>query len=141
MGYSVAASLRTEACRRKCATGLACLYGFVGTMHLLWPKPFLKITPDWVPSPHLVILLTGLCEIAGALGIVTVRLHRAAGIGLALYAVCVFPANIKHAIDALSSDPSVWEWIYHLLRLPLQPVLIWLPLFAGRVVRWPQQER
>ncbi|WP_296083693.1 DoxX family protein [uncultured Agrobacterium sp.] len=137
----MAASLRTEACRRKCATGLACLYGFVGTMHLLWPKPFLKITPDWVPSPHLVILLTGLCEIAGALGIVTARLQRAAGIGLALYAVCVFPANIKHAIDALSSDPSVWEWIYHLLRLPLQPVLIWLPLFAGRVVRWPQQER
>ncbi|WP_296106655.1 DoxX family protein [uncultured Agrobacterium sp.] len=137
----MAASLRTEACRRKCATGLACLYGFVGTMHLLWPKPFLKITPDWVPSPHLVILLTGLCEIAGALGIVTARLQRAARIDLALYAVCVFPANIKHAIDALSSDPSVWEWIYHLLRLPLQPVLIWLPLFAGRVVRWPQQER
>jgi uncharacterized membrane protein len=88
-----------------------------------------------------VILLTGLCEIAGAVGIVTARLQRAAGIGLALYAVCVFPANIKHAIDALSGDPSVWEWIYHLLRLPLQPVLIWLPLFAGRVVRWPQQAR
>lgn len=141
MGYSVAASLRTEACRRKCATGLACLYGFVGTMHLLWPTPFLKITPDWVPSPHLVIFLTGLCEIAGAVGIVTAPLQRVAGIGLALYAVCVFPANIKHAIDALSGDTSVWEWIYHLLRLPLQPVLIWLPLFAGRVVRWPQQAR
>ncbi len=141
MGYSVAASLRTEAWRRKCATGLACLYGFVGTIAPSVADAISEITPDWVPSPHLVILLTGLCEIAGAVGIVTARFQRAAGIGLALYAVCVFPANIKHAIDALSGEPSVWEWIYHLLRLPLQPVLICLPLFAGRGVRWPKQER
>ena len=31
--------------------------------------PFVAITPDWVPVPHVVILLTGLCEIAGALAL------------------------------------------------------------------------
>ncbi|MNU69395.1 hypothetical protein D3C71_587780 [compost metagenome] len=87
--------------------------------------------------PLLVILLTGLCEIAGALGIVTASLRRAAGVGLALYAVCVYPANIKHAIDTLSGDPSICQWTYHLVRLPLQPVLVWIALFAGRLVTWP----
>lgn len=87
--------------------------------------------------PQLIILVTGLCEIAGAVGIVTASLRRAAGVALALYAVCVYPANIKHAIDTLSGDPSNWQWAYHLLRLPFQPVLIWIALFAGRLVTWP----
>jgi len=128
---------RTEAWRRRCAIGLTCFYGVAGALHVLWPTTFLKITPDWVPVPLLVILLTGLCEIAGALGIVTASLRRAAGVGLALYAVCVYPANIKHAIDTLSGDPSIWQWTYHLVRLPLQPVLIWIALFAGRLMTWP----
>ncbi len=128
---------RTEAWRRRCAIGLACFYGFAGALHILWPTPFLKITPDWVPAPQLIILLTGLCEIAGAFGIVKASLRRAAGVGLALYAVCVYPANIKHTIDTLSGDPSIWQWTYHLVRLPLQPVLIWIALFAGRLMTWP----
>lgn len=132
---------RTEAWRRTCTIGLASLYGVAGAMHVLWPTPFLKITPHWVPIPQLVVLLTGLCEIAGALGIMTALLQQVAGFGLALYAVCVYPANIKHAIDTLSGDASIWQWTYHLIRLPLQPVLIWIALFAGRLVTWPLQGR
>jgi uncharacterized membrane protein len=90
-----------------------------------------------VPWPHLVIAATGLCEIAGAFGLLTRRLRQAAGIGLALYAVCVFPANIKHAIDDLSAVAPHLGWWYHAPRLLLQPVLVWWALVAGDVVRWP----
>ena len=76
---------------------LIAAYLAAGIFHLATPGPFLMITPDWVPFPRQVIMATGVCEIAGAFGLMTRRLRQAAGIGLALYAVCVFPANIKHA--------------------------------------------
>ncbi|MFJ6323338.1 MULTISPECIES: DoxX family protein [unclassified Rhizobium] len=124
--------------QRRCRWGLSAFYGLAGILHIVLPKPFLGITPAWVPEPETVIFLTGLCEIAGAVGLLMPRLRKAAGIGLALYAVCVFPANIKHAIDGLgAATVSPWQWLYHLVRLPLQLPLVWVALFAGSVVVWP----
>lgn len=117
---------------------MSIFYVLAGGFHLAFPAPFLTITPDWVPDPSVVIALTGVCELAGAGGLWFPRLRKFAGIGLALYAVCVFPANIKHAFDDLGADhPSVLQWAYHIVRLPLQPVIVWLALFAGGVVSWP----
>lgn len=112
-----------------------------GALHLFTPETFLLITPDWVPFPRLVILGTGICEIVGAAGLLTKNWRRAAGMGLALYAVCVFPANIKHALTAIGDTPVPPGWWYHGPRLLFQPVLVWWALFAGAVVRWPFQPR
>jgi uncharacterized membrane protein len=91
-----------------------------------------------VPFPQQVILTTGLCEIAGAVGLLTRRLRWTAGCALAAYAVCVFPANIKQAAhDLAGPDAGGWWWWYHVPRLALQPVLVWWALFAGEVVDWP----
>ena len=116
---------------------LACVYLAAGAFHLATPGTFLLITPDWVPFPRDVILGTGVCELAGAVGLITRRFRRAAGIALALYAVCVYPANIKHAIDGLPPGQIQLGWWYHVPRLALQPVLVWWALFAGEVVTWP----
>jgi uncharacterized membrane protein len=116
---------------------LAAIYLVAGIFHLCTPDVFLLITPDWVPFPHHVILGTGVCEIAGAAGLLTRRLRRAAGIALALYAVCVFPANIKHFTDGVSAGAVQLGWWYHLPRLAFQPVFVWWALFAGEVVNWP----
>ena len=110
-------------------------------LHLSTPEAFLLITPDWVPLPRAVILGTGLCELAGACGLLSRRLRRAAGIGLALYAVCVVPANIRHALVGLPPGHVQLGWWYHAPRLALQPVLVWWALFAGEVVDWPWQAR
>ena len=129
---------RLETSQRVLRIVLAAAYLAAGIAHLRWPDPFLSITPDWVPQPGLVIAATGLAEILGAVALVAVpRLRRAAGIGLALYAVCVFPANIKHAADAVSvHGPSAW-WPYHAPRLAFQPVVVWWALFAGGLTAWP----
>lgn len=116
---------------------LAILYLTAGTLHLCAPGTFLLITPDWVPFPRQVVLGTGVCEIAGAVGLLTRRLRRAAGCALALYAVCVVPANLKHAIAGLPAGQVQLGWWYHVPRLALQPVLVWWALFAGGVVDWP----
>lgn len=123
---------RIDTLRGRCRIGLVIFYAVAGLLHILIPAPFLRITPSWVPHAADVILLTGICELAGAAGLMIPAMRRYAGIGLALYAVCVFPANIKHAIDTLSlAEVSAWQWTYHVVRMPLQPILVWLALFAG----------
>jgi uncharacterized membrane protein len=120
---------------------LAIIYAYVGFVHLRSPELFLPIVPDWVPQPRLVVLATGVCEIAGAVALMTGRLRYAAGVMLALYAVCVYPANIKHAVDSVAIGGSTMSWGYHGPRLAFQPVFVWWALFAGAVIDWPFARR
>lgn len=116
---------------------LAGLYAGIGAVHLARPDLLMPIMPDWVPEPRLVILATGVCEIAGAAALLGHRFRRAAAIGLALYAVCVYPANLKHAIDGIAMPGIPDSWWYHGPRLAFQPVLVWAALWAGGLVDWP----
>lgn len=93
--------------------------------------------PGWVPWPRRVILFTGCCEIAGAIALSTRRLRWLAGVMLAAYAVCVYPANIKHAVDHVAIGGTRLGLWYHIPRLLFQPVIVWWALFAGRVIDWP----
>ena len=117
---------------------LAAFYLIAGLAHLRSPAGFLQITPGWVPYPATVVALTGLAELAGALALGLIpRLRQAAGIGLALYAVCVFPANINHALNHIPLGGRALGWWYHGPRFVLQPVLVWLALWTGGVTDWP----
>ena len=65
---------------------LGALYLVAGYFHLAHPRPFLTITPDWVPWPDAVIFWTGIAEFAGALALLqpwSPGLRRAGAIGLA----------------------------------------------------------
>lgn len=130
--------------RANLRTLLAFLYATAGYFHLASPDGFRTIMPGWVPVPDAVIWWTGIAEILGA-GILvqpwSEGLRRAAGFGLALYAVCVFPANINHfAMDMARADGG-WGLTYHLPRMALQPVLVWLALWTGGVTNWPFARR
>lgn len=65
------------------------------------------------------------------------RLRRAAASGLALYALCVWPANVQHMLIDLSRAHGGLGLEYHVPRLAAQPLLIWLALWGGEVIRWP----
>jgi uncharacterized membrane protein len=120
---------------------MAAFYLIAGVGHLASPDPFLAIMPQWVPFPREVILLTGLCEITGAVALLTARWRAFAGIMLALYALCVWPANIRHAVEHIALPPIPDSWWYHGPRLAFQPVLIWWALFCADVVDWPWRRR
>ena len=114
---------------------LGAAYFAAGLLHLLNPAPFLGITPAWVPEPALVIALTGLAEVAGAIGLVqswSAPLRRAAGWGLAAYALCVWPANYNHFLIDMARPDHGLGLAYHLPRLAFQPVLIWAAFWASR---------
>ena len=87
---------------------LAWLYAIAGYLHLVRSDSFMTIMPDWVPAPDAVVLWTGIAEIVGALGLLqpwSRQLRQAAGIGLALYALCVWPANMNHfALDMARAE-------------------------------------
>ena len=116
---------------------LASAYLVAGIAHLLSPEGFLQITPAWVPFPPEVVAFTGIAEIVGAVGLMTPRFRHAAGIGLALYALCVWPANFNHAFADIAIGGRDLSWWYHGPRLVLQPLLIWLALWVGHVTDWP----
>jgi uncharacterized membrane protein len=112
---------------------IAPIYVIAGLLHIAHPGPFVSVTPPGVPDPGLVILLTGVAELAGAIGLFIPRTRYLAGIMLALYAVCVYPANILQAVHDLGSGHGL-GWTYHYPRLFAQPFVCWWALAAGRVV-------
>lgn len=123
---------------------LALFYAVAGYIHLSNPGPFLTIMPSQVPFPESVVLWTGIAELAGAAGMVqpfSPRLRRAAGIGLALYALCVWPANMNHfALDMARADDGL-GLAYHIPRMFAQPLIIWLALWVSGTTDWPFRPR
>ncbi len=123
---------------------LALFYGLAGYIHIAKPAPFLQIMPGAVPFPEAVVLWTGIAELAGAAGLLqpfSPQLRRAAGIGLALYALCVWPANMNHfAMDMARSDGGL-GLAYHVPRMIAQPVIIWLALWVSGTTDWPFRHR
>lgn len=116
---------------------LALFYAAAGIGHFLATDALVAITPDWVPAPRAVVRATGAFEIAAALALLPGRTRRAAGIALALYALCVWPANWKHALQGVDIPGLPSSWWYHAPRLVLQPVIIWWSLYATDVIDWP----
>lgn len=119
---------------------LALLYLTAGIFHLLKPGPFVAITPRWAPNPDAVVLLTGVAELAAVPALLqpwSKPLRCAAGIGLALYAVCVYPANLNHMLIDLAKPSHGLGLAYHVPRLLAQPLLVWLALWAAEVIQRP----
>lgn len=122
---------------------LAALFLLAGTVHLLDPNLFMPIMPPWVPAPLAAIVISGLCEGAGGLGLLmpNARLQRAAGWGLLLLLLAVFPANIHMAAAHIrvhgvpSADWMSWA------RLPLQPILMLIVSWSCGIWPKPSGER
>lgn len=108
---------------------IGCFFILAGALHFihrLYPA-YLRIMPPFLPHPALLIFVSGVCEIAGGIGLLSPRFRRTAGIGLLLLLLAVFPANIYPAIHRIPYLPHSKEHLAILwLRLPLQFVLMWL---------------
>jgi len=120
---------------------LTAIYIGAGVLHLSAPDKFLAIMPPIVPFPREVVLFTGACEVAGAIGLLLPPTRRLAGVMLAIYAVCVWPANIYQALWHVRAPPLPDSWWYHGPRIAFQPVLVWWALFAAGAIDWPFGKR
>ncbi|MGJ4949905.1 DoxX family protein [Bradyrhizobium sp. HKCCYLS20291] len=116
---------------------IAIFYLAAGIAHLAAPEQLLAITPSWVPWAREVIFVTGLFEIGASVALLVPPTRALAGIALAIYALCVWPANFKHAFDGVVLPHIPDSWLYHGPRLALQPVIIWWSLYCADVIDWP----
>ena len=106
----------------------------IGLLHFLVPEPFVRIVPAALPSPLLLVYLSGGAEIAGGLGLLLPRTRRLAAWGLIALYVAVFPANVNMAVNGvqLTKDGHVPCWLLW-ARLPLQLAFIgWAYSFTKR---------
>jgi uncharacterized membrane protein len=93
-------------------------------------EDLVRMMPPRIPWPRAMVFFTGLCEIAGAIGLLVPRTRRAAGIALILFFFAVFPANVRAARSCLTlrGKPVSPLW----LRAPMQLLFIFLAWWASR---------
>ena len=116
---------------------LVAFYYLAGVWHLTIPSDFVPIVPPWVPAAHSVVVGTGCCELLGATGLLIPKLRRFSGVMLALYAGCVFPANVSQALGHIPFRGHAVGWTFSGPRLALQPFVVWWPLYCVGVIDWP----
>lgn len=114
---------------------LALLMVTAGILHFARSGFFLKIVPDYLPFPLEIVYVSGVCEIALGILLLIPRFSQLAAWGIIALLIAVFPANIyayQHQ-ELIPAPPIV-----HLLRLPLQGVLIlWAYWHTGRINTLP----
>lgn len=107
----------------KIARPLAALFFVVaGIGHFIIPDFYLAMMPPWLPAHRFLVQLSGVAEFAGGVGLLIPRVRRAAGIGLILLLIAVFPANIQMLLNARAAgtaELALWT------RLPFQILFIW----------------
>jgi uncharacterized membrane protein len=97
----------------------------MGVLHFVAPRPFVRIVPAWLPSPLVLVYVSGVAEAAGGIGLQIPRLRRAAAWGLVALYIAVFPANVNMAVNAIQPENATLPVWTFWARLPLQIALVY----------------
>lgn len=112
--------------RARVVTAAGVLAGLLlttGTWHFVSPQAFESIVPRFLGSPSFWVRLSGVAELACAVGLAVPRTRCVAGWATATLFVIVFPANIDMAVHAWQGNGSR---VLAYGRLPLQiPLVLW----------------
>jgi uncharacterized membrane protein len=110
---------------------LAAMFLFTGVAHFTKPKySMAAMVPKAFPNPMAMVYFTGVCELAGAAGVLLPQTRNLAGWCLIALLIAMFPANVKAAREHLlvAGRPATSLW----LRLPMQLVFIALAWWVSR---------
>jgi uncharacterized membrane protein len=89
----------------------------------------IRMVPSAFPRPDLLVTITGILEVLGALGLLLTTTRSLASVCLALMLVAMFPANIRAARERLTirgREATRLPW-----RIALQAIFIGAILAAG----------
>jgi len=82
---------------------LACMLLVTSSAHFGKRRRYLlAMVPRSLPKPGLIVTITGVLEIAGAVGLILHSTHRIAGLSLAVLFLVMFPANVRAATEHLT---------------------------------------
>jgi uncharacterized membrane protein len=85
------------------------------------------MVPPIVPNPELMVTVTGVCEVLGAIGLLIPRTRPLAAASLILFLVAVLPANVHAARSALTLNgaPATPLWPRVILQIVFIGLLWW----------------
>jgi uncharacterized membrane protein len=111
----------------------------VGVTHFVVPREYVKIVPPQLPYPLGLVYLSGFYEILGGIGLLVPPVSQAAAWGLLALFIAVYPANINMAVNLIKVEhiPNS-PWV-HVIRLPLQAVLIAWAWWYTKSSDWEKQ--
>ena len=95
--------------------------------------------PPQLPYPLGLVYLSGFYEILGGIGLLVPPVSQAAAWGLLALFIAVYPANINMAVNLIKIEhiPNS-PWV-HVVRLPLQAVLIAWAWWYTKSSDWEKQ--
>jgi len=112
-------------------TLLAGFFIGAGMNHFVMPRAYRQIVPPRLRhEAGRLVVVSGVAEIAGGVGVLLPALRRPAGVGLVALLAAVFPANI-HMARAPGHFRRIPRWALY-GRLPLQPLMMWWAWKATR---------
>ena len=106
------------------------MFLFTAVAHFNRMRPdMVQMVPPSVPNPELMVTITGICEILGAIGLLVPRTRRVAAIALIVFLVAVLPANIHAAQSGVTFAGAPATPLVP--RIALQVLFIALLWWAG----------
>lgn len=108
---------------------------FTAIGHFAFTEGMTLMLPDFVPFKKEVVYLTGVIEIAAAIGLLIPKLQNLTAWLLSLFFILILPANINAAINKIDSQKGTTDGSglnYLWFRVPLQIFFIaWVYFFAA----------
>jgi uncharacterized membrane protein len=102
-----------------------------GAMHFIRPGMYERIVPPQFGHAGELVVISGIAEIAGGAGLLFAPTRRAAGIGLIVLLIAVWPANVYMAVEAKRFAAVAPAWALW-ARVPVQLALMWWVERASR---------
>ncbi|MEP6634155.1 MAG: hypothetical protein ABJA62_08085 [Luteimonas sp.] len=103
-----------------------------GIAHFTATQTEMRIVPPYIQNPYAAVIVSGVFELLGAVGLLWRKTRRAAGIGLFLLTLAVTPAHVYMLQQPALFDVPYWALV---LRLPLQVALLALIAWSTAPVR------
>ena len=113
------------------AIALGIPFIMIGVEHFLSPAPFDAIVPAYLGFPRFWTLASGVVEVLLGIGIMLPPCRRWAALCLAVFLVCVYPANLNMWLNDIPFNGHELSYKAHLLRLFIQLLLICLALWLA----------
>lgn len=113
---------------------MAAMLVFTAIGHFVYTKGMTLMLPEGIPFKTAIVYLTGILEIAAAIGLFIPNLKIIAAWLLIVFFILVLPANIYAAIKQLDYQKATFDGnglMYLVFRIPLQLLFIaWIYLSA-----------